>query len=85
MQVMNDLFSAGLETSMTTLLWTFVLLLKNPEVADKLRTELRKVVAPGELVTMAHRLQLPYIEAVLFEAMRVASIVPLGTTHVNTT
>ena len=84
-QVMNDLFSAGMETSLTSLLWTFIMMLRNPAVADKVRSDLRKVVAPGEPVTMAHRLQLPYIEAVLLETMRVVSLVPLGTTHVNNT
>ncbi|XP_047021878.1 cytochrome P450 18a1-like [Helicoverpa zea] len=83
-QVMNDLFSAGMETSLSTLMWTFIMMLRNPEVADKARSELKKVVPPGEMVTMAHRLELPYIEAVLLETMRYVSIVPLGTTHVNT-
>lgn len=81
---MNDLFSAGMETSLTSLLWTCIMMLKNPEAADKVRSELRRVVALGERVTMAHRLQMPYIEAVLLETMRIVSIVPLGTTHVNT-
>ncbi|KAJ8725544.1 hypothetical protein PYW08_003727 [Mythimna loreyi] len=82
-QVMNDLFSAGMDTSLTSLLWTCIMMLKNPEAAEKVRSELRKFVAVGEKVTMAHRLQMPYIEAVVLETMRVASIVPLGTTHVN--
>nr|AGU36299.1 cytochrome P450 CYP18B3 [Spodoptera littoralis] len=83
-QIMNDLFSAGMETSLTSLLWTCIMMMKHPEVAEKVRADLREVVAPGERVTMAHRLQLPYIEAVLIETMRMVSIVPLGTTHVNT-
>ncbi|KAJ8722814.1 hypothetical protein PYW07_003994 [Mythimna separata] len=83
-QVMNDLFSAGMDTSLTSLLWTFIMMLKNPEAASKVRAEIRKVVAVGERVTMAHRLEMPYIEAVLLETMRMVSLVPLGTTHVNT-
>lgn len=82
---MNDLFSAGMETTLSTLLWCLVMMLREPEVADKARAELRTHVAPGYLVTMEHRLSMPYIEAVIFETMRVASIVPLGTIHVNET
>ncbi|XP_075970079.1 cytochrome P450 18a1-like [Anticarsia gemmatalis] len=84
-QVMNDLFSAGMDTSLSTLLWCMVMMLREPEVAAKIREELRRVVAPGQLITVEHRLLMPYTEAAIFETMRISSVVPLGTIHVNKT
>ncbi|XP_021209147.1 cytochrome P450 18a1 [Bombyx mori] len=84
-QVMNDLFSAGMETSRTTLSWTLLMMIHEPDVAAKVRAQLTETVHPGELVTLDHRPELPYLEAVLFETLRCVSLVPLGTTHVNTT
>ena len=38
-----DLFIAGMETTSTSLLWTFLYLLHNPEVKNKVHNELDKV------------------------------------------
>ncbi|CAG9096498.1 unnamed protein product [Plutella xylostella] len=84
-QVMNDLFSAGMETVRTTLVWALLLMLREPGVAARVRRDLARVVRPGEPVTMEHRKHLTYIEAVIFETLRRVSVVPLGTTHVNLT
>ncbi|XP_072943601.1 serine/threonine-protein kinase fused-like [Epargyreus clarus] len=83
-QVMNDLFSAGMETSRNTLVWVLVFMLREPKVAANVRAELAKVVNVGKRVTLEHRSKLPYLEAVIFETLRRVSVVPLGTTHVNT-
>lgn len=82
---MNDLFSAGMDTTLSTFLWTLVMMLREPEAAANVRKELAKSVAPGQLITMEHRLSMPYIEAFIFETMRIVSVVPLGTVHVNET
>ncbi|XP_048479710.1 cytochrome P450 18a1 [Plutella xylostella] len=84
-QVMNDLFSAGMETVRTTLVWALLLMLREPGVAARVRRDLARVVRPGAPVTMEHRKHLTYIEAVIFETLRRVSVVPLGTTHVNLT
>lgn len=81
---MNDLFSAGMETSRTTLVWCLVMMMREPLVAQRVREDLRKVVRVGQMVTLEHRTQLPYVEAIIFETLRTVSLVPLGTTHVNT-
>ncbi|XP_050666559.1 cytochrome P450 18a1-like isoform X2 [Leptidea sinapis] len=82
-QVMNDLFSAGMETSRTSIVWILIMMLREPKVAEKVRSDLAEVVGTGELVTLEHRLDLPYVEAVIYETLRRVSVVPLGTTHVN--
>ncbi|XP_038215662.1 cytochrome P450 18a1-like [Zerene cesonia] len=82
-QVMNDLFSAGMETSRTAIVWILIIMLKEPEIAAKVRSDLADVVGVGNLVTLEDRLALPYLEAVIFETLRRVSVVPLGTSHVN--
>lgn len=81
---MNDLFSAGMETSRTSILWCLIMMLREKEAAEKVRKQLRKVVQVGQIVTLEHRPFLPYIEGVIYETLRMVSVVPLGTTHVNT-
>lgn len=80
---MNDLFSAGMETARTTLIWTLVVLMREQEVAEKAREELKKFVNVGEMVTLELRPKLAYIEAIIFETLRRVGVVPLGTTHLN--
>ncbi|XP_063531190.1 cytochrome P450 18a1-like [Cydia strobilella] len=82
-QVFNDLFSAGMETVRTSLLWALLMMLRNPSVEATVRAALAEVLEPGQLVTLDHRARLYYIEAVLYETLRMVSVVPLGTTHVN--
>ncbi|XP_063377962.1 cytochrome P450 18a1-like [Cydia fagiglandana] len=82
-QVFNDLFSAGMETVRTSLLWALLMMLRNPSAETAVRAALAQALDPGELVTLDHRARLYYIEAVLYETLRIVSVVPLGTTHVN--
>lgn len=81
---MNDLFSAGMETSRTALVWCLILMMREPQVAIKAREDLRKHVGIGRTVTLEHRQAIPYVEAIIFETLRTVSLVPLGSTHVNT-
>ncbi|XP_047988555.1 cytochrome P450 18a1-like [Leguminivora glycinivorella] len=83
-QVFNDLFSAGMETVRTSLLWALLMMVRNPPVEAAVRAALAEVLETGQLVTLDHRARLYYIEAVLYETLRIVSVVPLGTTHVNT-
>ncbi len=63
------LFVAGHETTGTALTWTLYLLSQYPNQADKLREELDNVLA-GRLPTLDDLSQLPYIEMVIKESMR---------------
>ncbi len=64
------LFSAGHETTANTLTWTLYLLSQNPDVAERLRAELDDVLA-GRLPTFEDLPDLPYLEMVIKESMRV--------------
>ena len=82
-QVLVDLFSAGFETVKTTLLWTIIHVLRNPEVKAKVEAELEAVVGSNRVPTMEDMKNLPYTRATIYESMRRTTAVPMGTTHSN--
>ena len=55
-----------------------------PEVQKKAQEELDRVVGTDRLPTFADRRNLPYINAILKEALRWHPVVPLGLPHVPT-
>lgn len=61
---------AGHETTSNALTWTFYRLSQHPEVARKLRQELRSVLGDRR-ITLADLRNLPYLDAVLKESMRI--------------
>jgi cytochrome P450 len=63
------LFLAGHETTALALTWTLFALAEYPDVQDRLRAELRQVLA-GRLPTAAELPRLRYTEMVVFEGMR---------------
>lgn len=64
------MFLAGHETTANALSWTFLLLSQHPEVARRLRQEIHSVVASAPRVQREHLTHMPYLRAVLQEAMR---------------
>ncbi|XP_058811723.1 probable cytochrome P450 304a1 [Topomyia yanbarensis] len=63
-------------------------LLLNPHVIDEVQRELDDIVGRGRLPTLDDRVQLPYTEATIREALRIDTLVPSGIAHValeNTT
>jgi cytochrome P450 len=74
----KSLILAGHETTSLALSWTFHLLLGHPEVADRLRTEVRGVLG-GRHVQVDDIARLPYTRQVLLESMRVYPPVPAVT------
>ena len=82
-QVLVDLFSAGFETVKTTLLWTIIHMLRNPEIKRKVQEELERVVGGNRLPCLDDMSRLNYSRACIYESMRRSLAVPLGTTHSN--
>jgi len=71
-----DLWFAGQETTSTTLTWSIAFLIRHPEAQKRMQDELDKVVGQGQLVTLAHKSQLPYTNAAIMECQRCANILP---------
>ncbi len=69
------IFAAGHETSANALTWTLFLLSQHPEVAADLLDELHTVLQ-GEAPTVEQLQQLPLLERVIKESMRILTPVP---------
>ncbi|VDP10510.1 unnamed protein product [Heligmosomoides polygyrus] len=72
-----DLFFAGMETTVTTLKWGFLLAVLHPNVQRRVQEELDNECA-GTAVTLADRPRLPYTQATINEIQRVANILPIN-------
>ncbi|XP_043945460.1 cytochrome P450 2K6-like [Protopterus annectens] len=72
-----NLFGAGTETSSTTLLWAFLLMMKYPEIQKKVQEEIDEVVGSERLPKLEDKVNLPYCDAVIHETQRFGNITPL--------
>ncbi|VDN23562.1 unnamed protein product [Cylicostephanus goldi] len=72
-----DLFFAGMETTVTTLKWGFLMAACHPEIQRKVQEELDNQCM-GSRVTLADRPRLPYTQAVINEIQRFANILPIN-------
>ena len=94
-----DLFLAGSETTSTTLTWSFLYMVRYPEIQRKVQKELDEVVGMARMPSMKDKPDLPYTEvnwssrsdrpddftlqAVIMEIQRHANIVPMGVAHIK--
>ncbi|KAM9700006.1 LOW QUALITY PROTEIN: cytochrome P450 17A2 [Menidia menidia] len=76
-----EAFGAGVETTSTTLLWILAYLLHHPEVQWRAQRELDSVVGGGRPVCGADRGRLPFVDAVISEAMRIRPVSPVLIPH----
>lgn len=72
------LLFAGTGTVSTTVRYTLLLLMKYPEVQERVREELTRELGAGRAPSLGDRTRLPYTDAVLHEAQRLLALVPMG-------
>ncbi|CAL4939531.1 unnamed protein product [Urochloa decumbens] len=72
-----DLIAAGTDTSAVSVEWALSELLRNPVVMAKATEELDRVVGRGRFVVEADIPNLPYLEAIVKETMRLHPVAPL--------
>ncbi|XP_005111347.1 cytochrome P450 2U1 [Aplysia californica] len=83
-RVIANLFVAGTETTASTILWCYLFLLHHPDVQEKIYKEICEHIGTHRVPTMQDKPKLKYLQAVIYETLRLANIVPLSLTHMVT-
>ena len=76
--VLGDLFGAVFDTSSITLYWTLAYLVKYPDIQRQLHEELDHVIGRERLPTLQDVASLPFLQATVYELLRVTSIASLA-------
>ncbi|THU85080.1 cytochrome P450 [Dendrothele bispora CBS 962.96] len=76
------LYSAGHETTATTMNWFIFSMIHFPEVQMRAQEELDRVVGRSRLPSFADIKHLPYIRAIVKEVLRWRPAVPVGVPHI---
>ncbi|MFS7951423.1 putative cytochrome P450 [Helianthus anomalus] len=72
-----EAFSAGTETTQTSLEWALSELIKNPRVMNKLQKEVTEIAQRRAMISEDDLEKMPYLKAVIKEALRLHPPLPL--------
>ncbi|KAK9150290.1 hypothetical protein Syun_008599 [Stephania yunnanensis] len=79
--IIQAMFTAGIDTSAMTLEWAMSLLLNNPETLKKALIELDQNIKPHRLLEDSDLSDLPYIQCIVQETLRLFPPAPLLLPH----
>lgn len=80
-QIMNDLFSAGLETVTSTIEWAVLFLMTHDKVQSRLHAEVQSVIGDERSPELDDLANMPYTEATIYEVLRRSNVIALGNAH----
>uniref|UniRef100_A0A0N5C5W0 Cytochrome P450 18a1 (inferred by orthology to a D. melanogaster protein) n=1 Tax=Strongyloides papillosus TaxID=174720 RepID=A0A0N5C5W0_STREA len=73
-----DFWFAGVETSVTTLKWLILIILKHLDIQEKLQYEIDRVIGKDRLVQLSDKPNMPYMNAFINEGQRYSNIIPFS-------
>lgn len=79
-----DMFLGGSESSAVTIVFGFFILVKYPEIQDKVHEEIDQVIGRERDPRADDKTQMPYTNALLHEIQRYTDIFPMGVTRSTT-
>ncbi|KAK7489998.1 hypothetical protein BaRGS_00018698 [Batillaria attramentaria] len=79
-QMLTDIFGAGIDRSRATLDWALYCLAGHPDVQTLVQEEV-DLVTGSRMPSLSDRGSLPYTEATLHEVMRIGTVAPFGLPH----
>ena len=79
---MSTLMIAGHETTAYTVSWIMIEIARNPDVLAKLKKEIGSVVTSDENITVKQLSEMPYLDCVIKEGMRLWPAAALGAIRV---
>ena len=82
--IIEDMFSGGYETTSTTMKWAIAFLVNYPKFQEDIQLELDEVLG-GRNPSLKDRANLPLLQATIVETLRVGNVAPLLLPHVTLT
>ncbi|GJN03723.1 hypothetical protein PR202_ga21199 [Eleusine coracana subsp. coracana] len=79
--ILFDVFTTGSDTIAITVEWAMAELLRNPSIMAKARAEIKGVLGDKETIEEPDAGSLPYLQAVVKEAMRLHPVPPIMLPH----
>ncbi|XP_075179740.1 cytochrome P450 2F3-like [Anomaloglossus baeobatrachus] len=80
-RTIQNLIFGGTETVSTTLRYGILILMKYPDIAERIQEEIDNVVGRNRSPSIADRNKMPFTEATIYEFMRFCDVIPISLPH----